>query len=133
MESDQLLFWYVYSMATFGLFGAAIARRWNRNAFAWGISSALLTLPAIAALCLVGKARTLDGTASAEAWRYWLALKLVDPDAAKAGEEAKSLDKEEALAELMFELRDPHRLTSALAAVMHGARSAKPGWSSAHG
>jgi hypothetical protein len=133
MESDQLWFWYVYSMATFGLFGAALARRWNRNPIAWGLSAALLTLPAIAALFLLGKGRSLAGRACPNAWRYWEALKLVDPDAAKAGEEAKSLDKEDALAELMFELRDPQRVASALAAISHGARPAKPGWSSTHG
>lgn len=131
MESDQLWFWYAYVMATFGLFGAGLARRWNRNPIAWGLSAALLTLPAVAALFLLGKGRSLAGRACPNAWRYWEALKLVDPDAAKAGEEAKSLDREDALAELMFGLRDPTRLTLALAAVSNGARSTKPGWSSA--
>lgn len=133
MESDQVWFWYAYSMAAFGLFGAGLARRWNRNPIAWGLSSALLTLPAVAALFALGKSRSLAGRASPHAWRYWEALKLVDPDAAKAGDEAKSIDKEDALAELMFELRDPQHLAPALAAIGHGARSIKPGWSSAHG
>nr|CAI0339089.1 conserved hypothetical protein [Rhizobiaceae bacterium] len=118
--------WLGFAMVNFSLFGAALARRFGRNPWGWGILCLLLALPGIGILCIAGRTQGAKDAKrdDADSWR-WSALKLVDEDIRAAAETAATVNREHLLSQVYLAAGDRKYLDAALRFALDDAAAAK--------